>query len=301
MILVLPGNPGLVHFYRTFLVSLYKLFNSSIEVRCVSYAGQIQLSEKVSADEAESESNIYDLKFQVLMMQRYVAQLCEAEPNLQIVLVGHSVGAYVSLQMLDSVPPDCLHSAHFVCPVLHNIAQSPNGRRMSWLLQHTRPVAAFIAYMLSCLPSYLNLLLLHFHLGKTVKIANQDKLKLKADVNLCDGPVDSSGCADIVRAARHLLHSNCTSNCIAMSACEMRTITGLQYEMIARHLESIEIIFARADDWCSPQQQLEIRRAFPSASISMLDEPIMHAFVIGHAPDVARLIAKQIRSHAKQF
>lgn len=84
-IVVIPGNPGIIEFYKTFLHGLFEHFEEQIPVVGISHAGHGADSDK-----------IFSVQEQI---QHKVQFLSQELPDAELVLVGHSVGSYISLHV----------------------------------------------------------------------------------------------------------------------------------------------------------------------------------------------------------
>ncbi|KAF8463680.1 hypothetical protein BDZ91DRAFT_731417 [Kalaharituber pfeilii] len=131
LILFLPGNPGLIGYYHSFLIHLASLIHSpahdtghAISILGVSHAG---FSSSVVKDggkdgslmegwrERRKETKYYSLKLQILLKLDLLEHLSTVssspfyppdsttlKPPLKVLLMGHSVGSYICLSLLHS-------------------------------------------------------------------------------------------------------------------------------------------------------------------------------------------------------
>ncbi|KAL6051512.1 hypothetical protein STEG23_011317 [Scotinomys teguina] len=108
LIFIIPGNPGFSPFYLPFAKTLYSLMKGSFPVWVISYAGFSLVPKDKKILTAPNESNaqeiedIYGLNGQI---EHKIAFLRAHVPkDVKIILIGHSIGSYLSLQVMKRAP-----------------------------------------------------------------------------------------------------------------------------------------------------------------------------------------------------
>jgi len=130
LIAVLPGNPGAALFYAPFVAALAAHAaragaGASVRVVCCGHASHTALTASPRA---------LSLSGQVAHKLAFLeAELAAAPAGLRVVLVGHSVGAYMALQAAGSprLPRGCVAAAALLTPTLLDIGRSPRGRALA--------------------------------------------------------------------------------------------------------------------------------------------------------------------------
>jgi len=167
LLLFLPGNPGLINYYRGFLWHLH-LLHPHITILGASHAGftPIPPSTRHNAPWAwKWGPGPWPLSQQVAMkralLEHAVSQLpsaTTAEPR-KVILVAHSMGAYLSLELITSLlsaPAQGLRVVGGVMlfPTVMHIARSPQGRLMSPFLGNgvVQWAAGWAAHVASWMP-----------------------------------------------------------------------------------------------------------------------------------------------------
>ncbi|CED83337.1 Uncharacterized conserved protein [Phaffia rhodozyma] len=120
----LPGNPGLLEYYDSFLQTLYTLIPSHIGILAIGQAGHAPHLPPIP-----SGMNPVELPGQVeakLEILDEVWRILGKDVNVGI--SGHSVGSWMSIQILEQRPQ--ISSAMLLFPTLSHIAQSPNGKQL---------------------------------------------------------------------------------------------------------------------------------------------------------------------------
>ncbi|KAJ7783590.1 hypothetical protein DFH07DRAFT_788326 [Mycena maculata] len=248
--LFIPGNPGLLDFYVEFLSSLHNKHPG------LAVFGHAHLSHTPGVH-AEKFNPEYGLRAQIQSAVEALDAIRAAFGCTKIVLAGHSVGAWIALQVLKSRPSDVSH-IFLLCPTLIHIADTPNGRRLSWLFRSPLPwVISQLSYLTRPLP-----LSLLFPDWSTPQ-----------------------------RAVLRSLLSSPTNifACLSMAHEEMITIRELDTALLTEHIHRIYLYFAEEDEWVSHHRS-SIARIFvgdQAARVVGGQAGVPHAFCLNHGKEVA--------------
>ncbi|KAJ8754762.1 hypothetical protein K2173_012151 [Erythroxylum novogranatense] len=89
-VVFIPGNPGVIAFYKDFLESLYELFGGTASITAIAH---------ISHTKRDWERRLFSLQEQIDHKVDFIKdELWNSE--VPIVLVGHSIGAYMALESL---------------------------------------------------------------------------------------------------------------------------------------------------------------------------------------------------------
>ena len=140
LLFFLSGNPGVISFYEPFLTKVHELRSRSAHPRfhiCGhSYKG-FELSP--DASRLDSPYSLNDqIEFQEKLLYDHVKNHLPSSGTPKVILVGHSVGAYILLELIarhkayiqsheDQDDIDLI-GAILLFPTVADIAQSPLGR-----------------------------------------------------------------------------------------------------------------------------------------------------------------------------
>ncbi|CAM6111576.1 unnamed protein product [Calypogeia fissa] len=168
LIYFVTGNPGLIGYYATFLQSLSDILrnpqqgslkpyrsssnqssNPNISVLGTSLAG----FETESPRKAELQEGPFSLQEQIELCEerlgtfihRHAASSPDFSAPTKVILMGHSVGAYILLELLrrqqerlqtgdEEIPRVDIVGGISLFPTVTWIAKSPSGRRLGWAL-----------------------------------------------------------------------------------------------------------------------------------------------------------------------
>lgn len=168
-----PGNPGLSSYYIPFLQTLHSspALRGKLEILAVSHRGHAPVPPGThsffgpndEAAKAAARGTGTDLddqiahKISVLDAVRAIypreedrdqEERGEGEEDVQVVLCGHSVGAYMSLEVMRARPGQ-VDGLHLLFPTLSWIGRTPNGTKLQVSTFLPTLVACEVEYMLS--------------------------------------------------------------------------------------------------------------------------------------------------------
>lgn len=170
----IPGNPGLISYYTTFLTLLHTSLNSATSSSLPKDAASVAIyGESLGGFELANINAIhhppFSLQRQIAHVETRISEYCKRQTSptaplpVKVILIGHSVGAYITLEILRrhyhrlrresalttsaSSPSSSSSSSHpflnvisaiLLFPTVTHIAASPNGLKFAWLLRIPR-------------------------------------------------------------------------------------------------------------------------------------------------------------------
>ena len=166
IIYFITGNPGLISYYESFLKLLAEGSGRDSIVAGASLGGfeiptqtttESKLEHELLYPHSFTHKPLYNLRDQItltyLRLNSLIANLSDAYPAtrdlpVQVVLTGHSVGAYIALEVVrlhhksytsthQDFAPFTIPTAIHLTPTILNIAHSPSGRLATPLLSYT--------------------------------------------------------------------------------------------------------------------------------------------------------------------
>jgi len=254
VILFIPGNPGLVEFYRGFLSAIHDQMKDEIAVLAHAHLGHA--------------SHIPPPPEQFLGLTPQVEgalEACDAVkatyPAAKMVLIGHSIGAWISTKIL-RYRPGTVEATFLLFPTLSEIAQSPNGRRLSRLFHP--PFPRFIsAISPACWFIPTGLLACLF--------SDWPKQQITVLETLIGSPAT-------VFAS------------LTMAGEEMLQLRELDAAFIQQHRAKLWIYYAEKDDWIA-EEQAKVEKAMEDPNLSDTGDHITHcrhgvphSFPLNHGP-----------------
>lgn len=149
LIFFISGNPGLIQYYETFLSTLRVLLDSEKQHPAADIHIFGQNLAGFDDDDHEPFTDAHpphDLEFQVrTTYDRVVSMRIETGPNKgsyydEVILMGHSVGAFIALeifhrhmQQLGSSPHLNLKAGVLLFPTVSHMSKSSSGQRLDFI------------------------------------------------------------------------------------------------------------------------------------------------------------------------
>ncbi|XP_064159510.1 lipid droplet-associated hydrolase isoform X2 [Anguilla rostrata] len=272
--LLIPGNPGVVGFYRTFLQTVHQAFGRRHPVWAVSHAGHCAPPGSMRMTTAGSPGmqieDVFGLNGQV---EHKLAFLREHVPReAKLVLIGHSIGCYIIIEMMKRDPELQVLKSVLLFPTIERMAVTPQGRVMTPVLRQLRYVAYLPVFLLSLLPQSLQ--------ATVVKVA------LRA-VRCLD--------LSVIPAALSLFNVDCAANAMYMGSQEMVQVLGRDDSTIRQNLDKLIFYYGATDSWCPVQYYQDVRADFPRGNIRLCGKGYRHAFVLDAGAEVAAMVTEWVR------
>ncbi|XP_077477370.1 lipid droplet-associated hydrolase [Stigmatopora argus] len=277
LVLIIPGNPGVAGFYRTFIQTLYAQFDRQYPVWVVSHVGHC--TPPPSMDLLEDASSTGDLDPFGLngQIEHKLAFLTKYVPKkTSLVLIGHSIGCYIILEIMRRNPHLKILKAVMLFPTIERMAATPQGKAVTPALCHLRYVAYLSIFLISLLPETVKSRLVKLVLGRVGRL---------------DGAV--------VQATLGLLSGDSAANAVYMGGQEMRKVLERDNTTIEKNLEKLLFYYGATDHWCPVQYYHEIKKDFPTGDFRLCENGFRHAFVLDAGKEVAEMVAEWIQTQLR--
>ncbi|KAI8379012.1 hypothetical protein BD560DRAFT_389287 [Blakeslea trispora] len=272
ILMFIPGNPGLVEYYTSFLEGIYSSVASpSLEIIAVSHKGHVVNYNK-------DEKRVYSLRDQIQHKIDCLDLLTkENEPDTHFVLMGHSIGAYISVDVLKERPNHGISRIIALFPTLREIAATPNGVQIQRIVKRlpfwlTRLGGSLLFYLPPPLRQYL--------------------------VELFTGQSDEG----LQVTSHQLLHPTVLQNVLNMAKDEMEAVRGLDHDFYLEHLDKFIMYYSENDQWAPKDHHEYMTKHFPEGKIHLCTEKIPHAFCLEskHVDYMAQKVASWIEEDTKK-
>lgn len=265
VVLIVPGNPGVVEFYEVFARGLFQALGRSADVVVVSHGNHVRRADPLAraalrARGAPWRYRHLHLQEQVQHKVAVVRDMQARRPDARLFLVGHSIGAHLVLQIMRHVPEAQLGLAVLLYPTIMHIGSTPNGRRLAPVFRYLRPVAAGAAHALSWLPAPL-----------------QERLASR----------HASSCPSSVAGVRELLDFGLVSNALWMAKHEMEELLEADDEVLAGAGDRVVGYFSLTDAWVPLSHHHHLARKHPRAAWHLCAHGTAHAFTLRSADIMA--------------
>jgi pimeloyl-ACP methyl ester carboxylesterase len=262
-IVIIPGNPGLGGFYIPFAHELYNLFDQNISILIISQAGH-----------SPPLKHSFTLDEQIEHKLNAIKQLIPSNKNHRLILIGHSIGAFMVLKMLDRLETR-LDRAFLLFPTIERMKESDAGQRfVRWypILIYLLPFLCFIINLLFPF-NWLKRKLISTYLSKT---PSNDRTIL-TDTILND-----------------LLNPLSIKNLLLMANEEMSVVQKRNDQIIKRFINKLTFYYGTNDHWVPNDVAKQMKNIYPQGDIIECTNKYLHAFVLKHSKELANIVYDRI-------
>ncbi|XP_077167754.1 lipid droplet-associated hydrolase [Paroedura picta] len=273
LFLVIPGNPGLPGYYWTFIQALYRGLNRKYPVWVVSQAGHCKVPhgmEMMEDTDVKELDDVFGLSGQTEHKLNFLRK--NVPRDMKLVLIGHSIGCYIALEMMKQAPELEVLRCVMLFPTIEHMAQSPQGKIMTPFLCQLRYIVYMPIYLLTLLPEMIKSTLVRFFL-RGLKFQDEH----------------------LITASLALANMNCIANVMYLASQEMRIVVERDRRTIRQHLKKLTFYYGATDPWCPVRYYEEMKAEFPEGDIRLCEKGIRHAFVLGASKEVAAMITEWVQ------
>ncbi|XP_074266956.1 uncharacterized protein LOC141590251 [Silene latifolia] len=273
-ILFIPGNPGIINFYKDFVESLYELLQGNASVTAIGHISYfLIILGEVSFQDWE-HGRLFTLEEQINHKVDFITHELQ-NSNIPVILVGHSVGSYISIEVFKRASHKVVYFVGLY-PFLTLNAESSKQTAIKKLTASPtlRLIFSLFVALMGLIPGWSR-----FIVTKTI------------GSSWSDTAIDA-GCS-------HLLKYHTIRNVLFMAMTEFQKFSEEpDWKFLRGNQDQIAFLFGIDDHWGPLFLFEEISKNAPNVSLSIEKEGHDHAFsctVAGSrwvAQHVATLIQK---------
>lgn len=193
-----------------------------------------------------------------------------------LVLIGHSIGCHMILQMLKSLNEKRVLKCFFLFPTIERMSESPKGKVVTPLLHYLRWILPVFTY-----PIY-------YLIPDRVKRYLVDYLYAPVPECIADGVL-------------RLASPTALRNCASLANNEMQVVHEADYDLLSSHIGKIHFYYGMEDHWCPVEFYQQMKDRFPDAEIHLCKNRIPHAFVMDSSAEMATLLWNWIETKYEYF
>ncbi|KAL1921138.1 uncharacterized protein VTP21DRAFT_10854 [Calcarisporiella thermophila] len=268
VVLFIPGNPGLVDYYEPFFNVLYDAFDGHVEIVGVSHLGH----SPGPHNPPSHHDRVYSLAEQIQHKVRCLDELIATRPKgTRFVLIGHSVGAYISGEVLRE-REQYVQKVIALFPTVYEIGKTPNGAKLSPLFyRFPRMMLSYGCDLLrALLPSVVFL-----HLVRTLTGQTSPGLEV---------------------TAHKLLNGHVLRNVLYMAHNEMLEIKELDEIFYRASSEKLIFYYSSVDSWAPEAHHHRMLELLASGGmVHLCPDNIPHAFTFRHADVLGKRVAEWLK------
>lgn len=244
LVLLLTGNPGIAHFYLPLMRELVQRHGRRHEVRCLSNAGHFMPHR--NGDRA------FSFDEQIAHKCAYVRQRVAANPSLQFVIISHSIGAYVTLQIAAAFPTH-IAKLCLMQPTITHIGSTEKGLALMPFFRHHHITVRLVHVLEFLFPLTARRWLIQRAIG-----AASERVLQQASLSLVD--------------------RNVMRNVLLMAFHEMLQVRELDDALVRAHEDKTLFVYSPVDAWVPSELAQGYQLRFTKARHRMV--PQSHGFMM---------------------
>ncbi|TYZ58901.1 hypothetical protein PybrP1_009505 [[Pythium] brassicae (nom. inval.)] len=215
LVLLLPGNPGIAHFYLPLMRELVQRHGRRHEVRCLSNAGHFMPHRNGDRE--------FSFQEQIAHKCAYVRQRVAANPTLRLVIICHSIGAYVTLRVAEAFPAH-IAKLCLMQPTITHIGGTAKGTALMPLFRHRQLSVRLIHLLEFLFPLAVRRWVIKLAIG-----AENERV--------------------LQQAALSLVERNVMRNVLLMAFHEMLHVRELDDALVRAHEDKTLFVYSPVDAW----------------------------------------------------
>ncbi|KAK8767993.1 hypothetical protein V5799_005227 [Amblyomma americanum] len=303
-VLNFAGNPGCIEFYTEFMREIYEGLKGKVIVWGVSHAGHVAPPKPMQIPNVEEipgslhfsagtysggqvlslagilqpvhihHPTLYSCEGQVGHKLSFIKQYIPSEAPL--ILVGHSIGCHMVLEILKRAPDLNVQKAVLLFPAIESLDACPRVSIISPLVTYLRPLTVATLSALRLLPRVVQNLLIRLYIFLATA---------------CTTPHRSS-----LRGAVNYFRPECLMACFVFTRDIIQNVRERDNETIARHADKLTVYYGQNDHWSPVEYYDDMRRTFPEADVRLCERGFRHAFVLDRSVDVGCMVREWIET-----
>lgn len=266
LVVIIPGNPGIISFYDQFAKKIHEKLQCS--VWCVGHAGHNQGKNQIkSIPKFDKYKDLYGLEGQVQhkvdFFEKYVPK------NARVHLIGHSIGSYMIVEMLDRPNiAKTVNKSYLLFPTVEYMAQTPNGKILTNYVKYVVWLLVFLSRMFTFLPTIVQNALINIYIYITgIPKYHLDNIK----------QVVKPG---VLKRVFFLAYE------------EMDQVLQRNDRSIRDNLNKIKMFYGEHDGWTPISYYEKIKKDFPGIDVEL--SHLNHAFVLNASSAVGDIVCDWI-------
>ncbi|XP_065280867.1 lipid droplet-associated hydrolase-like [Dermacentor albipictus] len=268
VVLVIPGNPGSIEFYAEFMREIYQGLKGKVIVWGVSHAGHVAPPKPMQIPNVEDHPTLYSCDGQIGHKMAFIKQYIPS--GTPLILVGHSIGCHMVLEILKRAPDLNVRKAFLLFPAIESLDACPRVGLINPLITYLRPLTVATLSALRLLPRSVQNLLIRFY----IYIATA-----------CTTPHRTS-----LNGAQNYFRPECLMACFVFTRDIIQNVRERDDATIGRHADKLVVYYGRNDHWSPVEYYDDLRRTFPEADVRLCDRGFRHAFVLDRSVDVGSMV-----------
>ncbi|NRA44561.1 MAG: hypothetical protein HRU09_06350 [Oligoflexales bacterium] len=266
LLVFIPGNPGIIHFYKPFLYDLLGLLNGDVGVLGISQAGHC--GGKTLGNAGLEAQVDHKVQFFDLLAKHPLIFGLHPESVKEMIIMSHSLGSYLGLKSLARFPNLPITRFIGLFPTIQHLRHGiPLAIRLS-----ARPVLRQgLASLVHVMPKQAREAILTWYCGQS----EEAKYLLGEGVH----------------------QYRLVNNVLALAWDEIKDIRQIDdecHQTLNIHSEKISFVFGHKDPYVPLRFYQQMQEAYPDIDFELAPEEVPHDFVFDHNKTVAEQVAGKL-------
>lgn len=262
LILLVPGNPGVVEFYDSFLDRLHEKTKKCIWI--VSHSGHDKGA--VNLPPLKGNEELFNLRGQIEQKKQFIQKYLK---NVNLICIGHSIGCKMILEVLKSSDVK-IHQCYFLFPTIERMAETYNAKVFTFVHHYLLWLILIGCFIFSHLPQLICTILLkcYFYITE-ISPTNTDALRSFIDRNVIE-------------------------RVFFLADDELKNVRHLDEFDIATLKKNVKLYYGTSDGWVPLTYCKELKQRDGDIDAEICVFGLEHAFVLKSSQQMADLVSEWI-------
>ena len=195
--------------------------------------------------------------------------------DVTVYLIGHSIGAYIILELLENAPVDKrIAHCYLLFPTIEFMAETPNGKIVTKILNNITFLLFFLMWLFNWLPICVQIFLIRIYAFIT-KIPSKHQ-----------------------ETIRKFLHPYIVKNFCHMGLNEMTVVRERNNKILRNKCQKIKLYYGATDCWVPLSYFRNIKSDIPQINAEVCSKGFAHAFVLRDSRSMGNIVADWIGTKA---
>lgn len=285
LMLIIPGTPGICHLYVPFAKRLFHLGQGRFDVSVISHAGHspghykdttshssVQASSgSISQDLLSEVTDWYTLLDQVEHKLAFIQQQTADRDSL--ILIGHSLGCWIVLKMLQHLTPSRVEKAILLFPAIERISFTPRARSFTsyfWSSLQT-PFLGLVWLYSKLTPSFVKTYMWSYYFYTT--------------------PPEH---LEFIMEGMKQVDERCMYNLLQVAKHEMDRVKDPPLDVIDANIDKIVFYYGVDDQWNVEDCYRDMASRYPGKEVHLCPPNFSHAFVEHVSDEMASFVHSKL-------
>uniref|UniRef100_K3X1E7 Serine aminopeptidase S33 domain-containing protein n=1 Tax=Globisporangium ultimum (strain ATCC 200006 / CBS 805.95 / DAOM BR144) TaxID=431595 RepID=K3X1E7_GLOUD len=244
LVLIVPGNPGIAHFYLPLMREIVARHGRRHEVRSISNAGHFM--------PWKNNGREFTFQEQIEHKLNYVGQRVAQNPNLKLIVIGHSIGGYITLKIAERYP-EHVAKLCLMQPTIMHMMKTTKGAALAPVFEQYKHAIKLVHMLEFLCPTVVRQFFIRLAIGHTTEDVLQH--------------------ATLSLVNRHVMR-----NVLLMALHEMQQVCELDDSLVRTHEDKTLFVYSPIDDWVPNEFVQGYQERFTKSRHRMI--PQSHGFMM---------------------